>query len=299
MKNDKTKIIINLAVDSLFEDIKKGKSKRLLDYLEFCSKFYNYSFSNTVLIWFQLPEAKRVAGFKKWNELGYKIKKGSKAIRILAPRTYKYIIEDNKKITFRNMTAEQKSRKEEHNEEIYFVPVSVFDVSQTEKTVKAKVLVDNYFWNIGNDFKAQYLMIKGIVLNTDINVVESDTGNAEGISRGGEINIKKENDYNNKLLTLIHEWAHEILHQDKMKMNFNEREVKEIQAEGVSYIVSRYLGLKNPFTADYIQNWAKDKEQLKDNLTVIIETSKKIIDIIIKRKERKENENKKINKLIL
>ena len=294
MNNDKTKKIINSAVDNLFEEIKKGKSQRLLDYLEFCSKFYNYSFSNTVLIWFQLPEAKRVAGFKKWNELGYKIKKGSKAISILAPGTSKYIIEDNEKITFRNMTAEQKSRKEEHNEEIYFVPVSVFDVSQTEKTVKAKVLVDNYFWNIGNDFKAQYLMIKGIVLNTDINVVESDTGNAEGISKGGEINIKKENDYNNKLLTLIHEWAHEILHQDKMKMNFNEREVKEIQAEGVSYIVSRYLGLKNPFTADYIQNWAKDKEQLKDDLTVIIKTSGKIIDIINKQKERKENEYYKI-----
>ena len=83
MENDKTKKIINSAVDSLFEEIKKGKSKRLLDYLEFCSKFYSYSFSNTVLIWFQLPKAKRVAGFKKWNELGYKIKKGSKAIRIL------------------------------------------------------------------------------------------------------------------------------------------------------------------------------------------------------------------------
>ncbi|MHB8276024.1 MAG: ArdC family protein [Candidatus Humimicrobiaceae bacterium] len=280
MENDKTKKIINLAVESLFEEIKIGKSQRLLDYLEFCSKFYSYSFSNTLLIWSQLSKAKRVAGFKKWSELGYKIKKGSKAISILAPGTSKYIIEDNKKITFRNMTTEQKSRKEEHQEEIYFMPVSVFDVSQTEKTVKAKVLADNYFWNIGNDFKAQYLMIKGIILNTGINVFESDTGNAEGISKGGEINIKKKNDYNNKLLTLIHEWAHEILHQNKKI--FEERGVKEIQAEGVSYIVSRYIGLKNPFTSDYIQNWAKDKEQLKDNLTLIIKTSKKIIDIINK-----------------
>jgi hypothetical protein len=289
MKNDKTKKIINSAVDSLFEEIKKGQSKRLLDYLEFCSKFYSYSFSNTVLIWFQLPKAKRVAGFKKWNELGYKIKKGSKAIRILAPGTYKYIIEDNKKITFRNMTAEQKSRKEEHQEEIYFVPVSVFDVSQTEKTVKAKVLVDNYFWNIGNDFKDRYLMIKEIISDTGINVVEGKTGTAEGVSKGGEIIIKKDNDYNNKLLALIHEWAHEILHQDKMSIIFEQREVEEIQAEGISYIVSRYLGLKNPFTSDYIQNWAKDKEQLKDNLTVIIKTSRKIINII---KERGENEYK-------
>ena len=286
MKNDKTKKIINSAVDSLFEEIKKGKSQRLLDYLEFCSKFYNYSFSNTVLIWFQLPKAERVAGFKKWNELGYKIKKGSKAIRILAPRTYKYIIDDNKKITFRNMTKEQKSRKEEHHEDIYFVPVSVFDVSQTEKTDKSKVLVDKYFWNIGNDFKDKYLMIKEIISNTEIDVLEGNTGTAEGISKGGEIIIKIDNDYNNKLLTLIHEWAHELLH----KNNTDNRGVKEIQAEGVSYIVSKYLGLKNPFTSDYIQNWSKDKEQLKENLTVIINTSRKIINIINKQKERKCNE---------
>jgi len=292
MKNDKTKKIISSAVDSLFEEIKKGKSQRLLEYLEFCSKFYNYSFSNTVLIWFQLPKAERVAGFKKWNELGYKIKKGSKAIRIFAPRTYKYIVVNDKKITFRNMTAEQKSRKEEHHEEIYFVPVNVFDVSQTEKTDKAKELVDSYFWNIGNDFKEKYLMIKEIISNTGINVLEGNTGTAEGISKGGEINIKKENDYNNKLLTLIHEWAHEILHKDNTDIISINRGVKEIQAEGISYIVNRYLGLKNPFTSDYIQNWAKDKEQLKENLTIIIKTSRKIINIINKQKERGENEYK-------
>ena len=294
MKKDKTKKIINSAVDSLFEEIKKGKSQRLLDYLEFCSKFYNYSFSNTILIWFQLPEAKRVAGFKKWNELGYIIKKGSKAINILAPQIYKYIIKDNKKITFRNMTAEQKSRKEEHMEGIYFVPVSVFDISQTEKTNNSKDFVGSYFWNIGNGFKDKYLMIKEIILGTGVNIIEGDTGTAEGISKGGEIIIKKDNDYNNKLLTLIHEWAHELLHKDNINTISLDRGVKEIQAESASYIVSKYLGLNNPFTSDYIQKWSKDKEQLKENLTVIIKTSRKIIDIINKQKERKCNEQKRI-----
>jgi len=280
MKNDKTNKIINSAVDSLFEEIKKGKSKRLLDYLEFCSKFYKYSFYNTFLIWFQLPKAERVAGFKKWNELGYKIKKGSKAIRILAPKTYKYIIEDNKKITFRNMTAEQKSKKEEHRKGIYFVPVSVFDVSQTEKTDEAKELVDSYFWNIGNDFKDKYLIIKEIISNTGINVLEGSTGTAEGISKGGEIIIKKDNDYNNKLLTLIHEWAHELAHRSMGYMIIFNKEEKEIQAEAVSYIISNYLGLKNPFSSDYIQNWANEKNQFKNSLERIIKTSRKMIEII-------------------
>jgi len=290
VNKEKVNEIINKSVDSIFEEIKKGKSKRLLDYLDFCSKFYNYSFSNTILIWCQLPKAERVAGFKKWNEIGYRIKKGSKAIRIFAPRDYRYIIENDKKITFRNMTKEQKSREEEHKKGIYFVPVNVFDVSQTEKTNKAKDFIDSYFWNIGNDFKDKYLMIKNIILGTGINVLEGNTGTAEGISKGGEIIVKKENDYNNKLLTMIHEWAHELLHKDNTDIVSLDRGIKEVQAEGVSYIVNKYLGLNNPFTSDYIQNWSKDKDQLKENLTVIINTSRKIINIINKNKERKKDE---------
>ena len=281
MKRDKTKRIITGAVSDLFDEIKKGKSKRLLDYLEFCSKFYEYSFSNTLLIWCQFPRAGRVAGFRQWNKLGYNIKKGSKAIGILAPKTYRYITEDGERIIFRNMTAEQKKRKEEHIKGIYFVPVSVFDISQTIKGENAKDLIDRYFWNIGNGFKAQYIMIKGIILGTGTGVVESDTGTAEGVSKGGIIEIRKENDYNNKLLTLIHEWTHELLHRGK-----KDRETAEIQAEGVSYIVGKYLGLNSPFAADYIQNWAKDKEQLRENLTVIIKTAREIIDMIYKQKER-------------
>ena len=281
MKRDKTKRIITEAVNDLFDEIKKGKSKRLLNYLEFCSKFYDYSFSNTLLVWYQFPRAGRVAGFRQWNELGYKVKKGSKAIGILAPKTYRYILKNGERIIFRNMTAEQKKRKEEHIKGIYFVPVSVFDISQTIKGENAKDLIDRYFWNIGNGFKAQYIMIKGIILGTGTGVVESDTGTAEGVSKGGIIEIRKENDYNNKLLTLIHEWTHELLHRGK-----KDRETAEIQAEGVSYIVGKYLGLNSPFAADYIQNWAKDKEQLRENLTVIIKTAREIIDMINKQKER-------------
>ncbi len=290
MNKDKVNKIISKSVDSLFEEIKKGKSKRLLDYLEFCSKFYNYSFSNTVLIWCQFPEAERVAGFRRWNEFGYRIKKGSKAIRILAPRHYKYIIENGKKITFKNMTKEQKSSEEEQIKGIYFVPVSVFDISQTEKTDNAKDFIDSYFWNIGNGFKDKYLMIKEIISNNGINIVEGNTGTAEGISKGGEIIIKKDNDYNNKLLTLIHEWAHELLHKDNMNVLSLDKGSKEVQAEAISYIVSKYLGLNNPFTSDYIQNWSRDKEQLKENLTIIIKTAKKIINIINNHKERKKDE---------
>src|ERR1039458_834959 len=51
--------------------------------------FHRYSFGNCMLIAVQAPEATRVAGFRKWQELGRQVRKGETSIRIMAPHTYK------------------------------------------------------------------------------------------------------------------------------------------------------------------------------------------------------------------
>lgn len=43
-------------------------SERYAEYLKTMSKFYNYSFNNTVLIVLQRPEATLVAGYSAWQE---------------------------------------------------------------------------------------------------------------------------------------------------------------------------------------------------------------------------------------
>lgn len=47
--------------------------------------FHTYSFGNQLLIALQMPYGTRVAGFRKWLDLGYAVRKGEKAIRIYAP----------------------------------------------------------------------------------------------------------------------------------------------------------------------------------------------------------------------
>jgi hypothetical protein len=49
------------------------------------SRFHNYSFGNILEIARQCPTATRVAGMYAWNQLGRRVKKGEKGIRILAP----------------------------------------------------------------------------------------------------------------------------------------------------------------------------------------------------------------------
>ncbi|HET7416189.1 MAG TPA: ArdC family protein [Solirubrobacterales bacterium] len=48
-------------------------------------KFRAYSLGNQLLIAWQMPEATKVAGFRRWLDLGYAVRKGEKAIYIWAP----------------------------------------------------------------------------------------------------------------------------------------------------------------------------------------------------------------------
>ena len=58
-------------------------------YLDFQSRFHRYSFNNVLLIAAQCHEATRVAGFNAWRKMNRFVRKGEKAIWILAPMVYK------------------------------------------------------------------------------------------------------------------------------------------------------------------------------------------------------------------
>jgi antirestriction protein ArdC len=75
-----------------------------------------YSVNNQLLIALARPDASYVAGFRAWLELGYQVRKGEKAIWILAP-----------------MTVKQRGRTEQAEEEqrrVFFRAVPVFDRAQ-------------------------------------------------------------------------------------------------------------------------------------------------------------------------
>src|SRR4051794_24978643 len=64
-------------------------SEGWLAYLDFASKFHNYSMNNLLLILIQRPDATRVAAYRKWSELGRQVRKGEKSIGIFAPMVRK------------------------------------------------------------------------------------------------------------------------------------------------------------------------------------------------------------------
>ena len=110
-------------------------SEKYTQYLKTMAKFHTYSLNNTILISMQRPDATLVTGYERWKSMGRQVKKGEKAIRIIAPTTIKEkrqqkkLDEENKPVLDENGDPEM----EEVEVPIQKYKVTnVFDISQKE-----------------------------------------------------------------------------------------------------------------------------------------------------------------------
>ena len=83
-KQQTAKEAIAANVQAHIEQLEQGHSDGLTAYFTAMGRFHNYSFGNILEIARQRPNATRVAGMYAWNQLGRRVKKGEKGIRILA-----------------------------------------------------------------------------------------------------------------------------------------------------------------------------------------------------------------------
>jgi hypothetical protein len=79
--------------------------------------------------------------------------------------------------------------------------------------------------------------------------------------------------------TLVHEYAHALLHFDVD--DDTERSKREVEAEAVAYVVGRYCGLDTSGSAFYLAAWeSDDPEVVRERLGRISTTAEEIIDVI-------------------
>jgi hypothetical protein len=255
------------AVSTLLAEIKAGKSEHLLNYLKFASKFHQYSPLNQMLIAEQAPNATHVAGYSQWKKMGYQVKKGEKGIAIIAPRPYGKAV----------MKSEETGEETITYLGVTFTVAYVFDASQLE--ARPEKPVPSFFVPLADDQEALYTAIASAVQKDGIKLEIDETGRAQGYSSGGTIRLKNGLDSTNRVLTLIHEWAHEKLHHNPegRAMTANKR---ELHAEAISYVVSHHFGIHNPFSSDYLQNWGNTEKELLAELETIKTTASAIIEQI-------------------
>lgn len=256
--------VADCGVEELIKALEQGKSQKLLEYLAFQARFHQYSFRNSLLIAMQKPEATYVAGFQRWKELGRFVKKGEKGICILAPLVRRA-----------KATAEGTTEREEEPATarlVGFRTTYVFDVSQTEGAEIAE------FITVTGDPGKRLALLKEYVAACGVEFrYEDSLGDADGVSQGGKIALVKGLSAPEEFSVLVHELAHELLHRTERRQETTVR-VRELEAEAVSYVVSRAAGLDGlSHSSDYIQLYAGDKELLLASLDHIQRTAAEII----------------------
>jgi hypothetical protein len=233
------------------------KSAEFQHYLDTMARFWQYSYRNQLLIHFALPSATRVAGFKAWQSLGRRIKKGAKAIPILGPVT----------------RLEKQDDGSEKELIVNFRPVNVFDISQTE----GKELPHLDVTLQGDD---QQKLLNALSDFCEVKKIALDFKNLGvnglyGYSQGGKVVISSKNSVNTQVNTLVHEIAHELLHHPS---HLSEQQ-KEIEAEGTAYVVCKHFGLKTKsFT--YLAMYKADSKEIMAHLEAIARASKEVIEFI-------------------
>lgn len=251
-------------------------SERYKEYLNFVSKFYNYSHNNTLLIMLQNPEASFVASYTDWNKKHNRhIKKGEKGIKIIAPSPYKVKVEvpvydENKTpvvVDGKPLTEVKEIQK------LGFKVVSVFDVSQTDG--EPFIVPDFGNKELEADIDDYSALFEAISSTTAFDVKFDDIkGRAKGLCSydAKTITINNGMSQAQNIKTLLHEIAHSRLHDPNKTFDRPSRDKREVQAESVAFVVANKLGLDtSDYSFDYIAGWSSNQEikELKESLEII------------------------------
>jgi len=256
--------MVGEQMQTLAHEMSQGKSQRLQEYLDFASRFHRYSRSNQFLIWLQRPTATQVASYRHWQDEGYQVAKGETGIRILAP-------------SMRKRTNTETG--EDERVVVGFVAVSVFDVDQLTPEKRPAP----FFVPLEGDQEAFCARIIQAATADGFNVAEEDqTHGAEGYNRGRDIVTRWGLASVNRALTLLHEYAHGLLHQDHALAEERPltRDLKECHAEATAYVVARHFGIENPFSADYLLQWGTTPERLREELDAVSKAASHIIQTL-------------------
>ena len=275
---------LETGIQELFE------SERYKAYLTTMSKFHSYSFNNTLLI--AMQGGQLVAGYNKWRDDFHRnVKKGEKAIKILAPAPFK-AKKEVQKLDAQGRPVMGKDGKPVTEVQEIQVPafkiVSVFDVSQTEGEPLPSIGVEELTGSVeryGEFFKA-------LEQTSPVSIgFEDIPGGSHGYYHLTEkrIAIQEGMSELQTLKTAIHEIAHSKLHAIDPEAPAIEQadrpdsRTREVQAESVAYAVCQHYGLDtSDYSFGYVAGWSsgKDLKELKASLETIRATAHELITTI-------------------
>lgn len=262
------------------------QSSQYAEYLSAMSRFHHYSFSNSLLIFMQRPDATRVAGYNDWKKkFGRQVKAHEQGIKILAPRFKRRWVKQEKL----DPQTQQPVRGPDGQpvmewvkvESVTYKIVNVFDVSQTDGKELPTLGVSELSGGV-----AEYeRMVEALCAASPLPVMfEVFPGTAKGYCSHAEqrIVIQPGMSQMQTVKTLVHEIAHAKLHtpQGLDGAERPARSAREVEAESVAYVVCSHFGIDtSDYSFAYVAGWSRDKDMavLKASLDQIRGTAAELI----------------------
>ena len=282
-QDEKTKQAFSM-IEQGVKDVYSSESFK--QYLSCLSKFHSYSLNNTLLILSQKPEASLVAGYRAWQtNFNRHVNKGEKGLMILAPVTTKEDRLMNKHDENGNVILDESGNPVQEMRVVnltHFKTTTVFDISQTSGDPLPSLVHD--LTGSSNEVKAIIQTIQSVCtipieFKTETEDLSFMTG-AKGYysPKKDKIVINKDLEDLQTAKTLIHEYAHSILHKETDK-NQSQR---EIEAESLAFVICDHFGIDtSEYSFGYIASYAnKDYSELKSILVNIQSKAHEMIELI-------------------
>ncbi|SFL32803.1 hypothetical protein SAMN04487950_3379 [Halogranum rubrum] len=290
-RRDEMHSTIEQWIDDLVDSVDDAQaSAEFQAWLDVQRQFHDYSYRNTLLIKQQCPEASRVAGYRTWqDEFDRHVEEGEQAIWIWAPIITKRCPEcENSPSYHANTDCDYNGTPPEEWSRglVGFRPAPVFDISQTD----GEPLPDLETAATGDAGNlVEQLTDAANELGVTVRIVPEEKwshGSARGICQRLSlvdiqplVEVKDRANEADLARTLVHEYAHALLHFDVD--DDTERAKREVEAEAVAYIVGRYCGLDTSGSAFYLASWESDDADVtRERLGRISRTSTEIIALL-------------------
>lgn len=250
-----------------------------LAYLDAARAFHRYSPQNQMLLALQGAEG-YVASYRNWTRIPAtdggtcQVAKGEKGLAILAPMISKSVEVDDD-------TGEETSRKRLRG----FRTVRVFHQGQLvsppaipEPQMPELLTGPNRWQHVWSAVVGQ-LEDDGYTVSLHS---RSPIEKWNGMTTWGERSVKVADDLEppQRIKTLLHEWAHvQLDHEHRLT---GERDIKEVEAESVAYLLSQTIGLDSQsYSIPYVTGWAGgDAELVHSTAEAVLTTTKRLVDIL-------------------
>ena len=272
MKREEAMKLVEEGIAALNEALRSGHSETLKRLLDTVAKFHRYSLNNAFLIAAQRQDATRVAGFHAWRKVGRCVKKGEAGIAIIAPMSRRKEFDDRETTTT------------DGKEIVFGFRIAyVFDVEQTEGDPLPE------FAAVSGDASGWLPLLENAVRDAGVTLEYDDIGfpiGADGVSRPGAIKVSPSLSESERFAVLVHEFAHELMHQRTDRKKNSTRQIRETEAEAVAYTVCRAFGIDSTtHSSDYIQLYQGTENTLRESLGVVQQTATQIITAVRSRSE--------------